>query len=403
MKLRGKKILLGVTGSIAAYKTASLVRLLKKQGAVVKVIATPDAFHFITPLTLATLSENPVLSDFYEKENNKGLWNNHVEFGLWADVFLIAPATANTLSKMASGQADNLLLATYLSARCPVYFAPAMDVDMYRHLATQNNIKILQNRGDHLIPSRYGQLASGLEGEGRMEEPEEILEILLCGMQSNLPLLGKKVMITAGPTYEKIDPVRFIGNHSSGKMGFAMARVAANLGATVVLITGTTAEKINDPRVHRIDVVTTAEMYEAVHHYFQESIIAIFSAAVADYTLAKPSPQKIKKQADDLSLSLVKTVDILASVKPLKKANQFVVGFALETENELQAAIEKAQRKGTDLMVLNSLNDMGAGFGGDTNKVTLIDEKAAEDLPLMSKQKLAMEILERVLKMQNVD
>lgn len=399
MRLAGKKILLGVTAGIAAYKMVFLVRLLKKQGALVQVVMTPSAKHFVTPLTLATLSENAVLSDFFNESD--GVWNDHVKLGLWADLFLIAPATANTIAKMAQGHCDNLLLAVYLSARCPVYFAPAMDLDMYRHPAVWANIKCLQDFGHVLIPAQEGALASGLEGKGRMEEPEQIIAKIASAFDE-LPLKGKKVLVTAGPTYENIDPVRFIGNHSSGKMGFALAKVAADLGAAVFLVTGPTDQILEHPYVQRLDVVSTVEMHEAVHRYFSDMDIAIFSAAVADYRPKNPSIQKIKKATKQLTLELIKTVDILQSVNEVKKDTQFVVGFALETFNELAEAVEKARRKKTDLMVLNSLNDTGAGFGIDTNKVVFIDGAGrTEDVPLMSKAQVARAVFDKIKSLQD--
>jgi phosphopantothenoylcysteine decarboxylase/phosphopantothenate--cysteine ligase len=375
--LSGKKILLGITAGIAAYKTASLVRLFIKSGAEVQVIMTPASKDFITPLTLSTLSKHPVHSTFYDKEEENELWNNHVDLGLWADYMLIAPATANTLSKMAHGTCDNLLLATYLSAKCPVFFAPAMDLDMYKHPSTKKSLETLQGFGNLIIPATSGELASGLVGEGRMAEPEDIVSFIEKDLLSKLPLRGKKVLITAGPTYEAIDPVRFIGNHSSGKMGFAIASAAANLGAEVYLISGPSHQQIQHSFVHRIDVQTADEMYTAAHRYFKEVDIAILSAAVADYTPSKVAAQKIKKKDALLSIQLTPTKDILASLGALKK-HQFLVGFALETDNELANAKGKLQRKNLDAIVLNSLQDKGAGFATDTNKITIIDTKLNE-------------------------
>jgi phosphopantothenoylcysteine decarboxylase/phosphopantothenate--cysteine ligase len=396
--LSGKKILLGVTAGIAAYKTASLVRLFIKSGAEVQVIMTPASKDFITPLTLSTLSKHPVHSTFYDKEEENELWNNHVDLGLWADYMLIAPATANTLSKMAHGTCDNLLLATYLSAKCPVFFAPAMDLDMYKHPSTKNSLETLQGFGNLLIPATSGELASGLVGEGRMAEPEDIVSFIEKDLLSKLPLRGKKVLITAGPTYEAIDPVRFIGNHSSGKMGFAIASAAANLGAEVYLISGPSHQQIQHSFVHRIDVQTADEMYTAAHRYFNEVDIAILSAAVADYTPSKVASQKIKKKDAMLSIPLTPTKDILASLGAIKK-QQFLVGFALETENELANAKGKLQRKNLDAIVLNSLQDKGAGFATDTNKITIIDTKLNEKtFELKSKAAVALDIMNEIIK-----
>jgi phosphopantothenoylcysteine decarboxylase/phosphopantothenate--cysteine ligase len=396
--LSGKKILLGITAGIAAYKTASLVRLFIKSGAEVQVIMTPASKDFITPLTLSTLSKNPVHSTFYSKEEENELWNNHVELGLWADYMLIAPATANTLSKMTNGACDNLLLATYLSAKCPVYFAPAMDLDMYKHPSTKESLKKLQSFGNIMIPATSGELASGLVGEGRMAEPEDIVAFMANDIVSKLPLRGKKVMITAGPTYEAIDPVRFIGNHSSGKMGFAMAKSAANLGAEVFLISGPSHEKVSHSFIHRIDVTTAEEMYQASHEHYPNSDIAILSAAVADYRPKNVTTEKIKKKDAALEIVLEPTKDILASLGEIKE-HQFLVGFALETNNELEHAIGKLERKNLDAIVLNSLKDKGAGFATNTNKVTFID-KNQEKVPfeLKSKAEVADDILGEILK-----
>jgi phosphopantothenoylcysteine decarboxylase/phosphopantothenate--cysteine ligase len=396
--LSGKKILLGITAGIAAYKTASLVRLFIKSGAEVQVIMTPASKDFITPLTLSTLSKHPVHSTFYDKEEENELWNNHVDLGLWADYMLIAPATANTLSKMAHGTCDNLLLATYLSAKCPVFFAPAMDLDMYKHPSTKKSLETLQGFGNLIIPATSGELASGLVGEGRMAEPEDIVSFIEKDLLSKLPLRGKKVLITAGPTYEAIDPVRFIGNHSSGKMGFAIASAAANLGAEVYLISGPSHQQIQHSFVHRIDVQTADEMYTAAHRYFKEVDIAIMSAAVADYTPSKVAAQKIKKKDASLSIQLTPTKDILASLGALKK-HQFLVGFALETDNELANAKGKLQRKNLDAIVLNSLQDKGAGFATDTNKITIIDTKLNEKtFELKSKVAVAKDIMNEIIK-----
>jgi phosphopantothenoylcysteine decarboxylase/phosphopantothenate--cysteine ligase len=396
--LSGKKILLGITAGIAAYKTASLVRLFIKSGAEVQVVMTPASKDFITPLTLSTLSKNPVHSTFYDKEEENELWNNHVELGLWADYMIIAPATANTLSKMTNGVCDNLLLATYLSAKCPVYFAPAMDLDMYKHPSTKQSLEKLQSYGNVMIPATSGELASGLVGEGRMAEPEDIVAFMSRDILSKLPLKGKKVMITAGPTYEAIDPVRFIGNHSSGKMGFAIAKSAANLGAEVFLISGPSHEQVSHSLIHRIDVTTAEEMYEASHQHYPDADVAILSAAVADYRPKNVVTEKIKKKDASLEIQLEPTKDILASLGEIKE-NQFLVGFALETNNELEHAIGKLERKNLDAIVLNSLKDKGAGFATNTNKVTFID-KNQEKVPfeLKSKAAVADDILGEILK-----
>jgi len=400
--LSGKNILLGVTAGIAAYKTAFLVRLFIKAGAEVQVVMTPASKDFVTPLTLSTLSKNPVYSTFYDKDEENEQWNNHVELALWADLMLIAPATANTMAKMAEGVCDNLLLATYLSSKSKVYFAPAMDLDMYKHQTTDQNINKLQGFGNIFIPPSIGELASGLTGEGRMAEPEEIIDFIEKDIMSGLPLKGKKVLITAGPTYEAIDPVRFIGNHSSGKMGFALADKAAKLGAKVILITGPSSQKINNSAVNRVDVVDAESMYKATHQFFKEVDIAIFSAAVADYTPKFVSSQKIKKKDASLTIELKPTKDILASVGKIKE-NQFLVGFALETDNEVNNAKGKLNRKNLDLIVLNSLQDKGAGFKSDTNKVTLIDkEENMISYELKSKKEVAEDIFNEITKQLNV-
>ena len=395
--LKEKKILLGITAGIAAYKTASLVRLFIKLGAEVKVIMTPASKNFITPLTLSTLSKNPVHSTFYSKEDENELWNNHVDLGLWADYMLIAPATANTLSKMANGTCDNLLLATYLSSKCPVYFAPAMDLDMYKHPSSLESLKKLQSFDNILIPATSGELASGLIGEGRMAEPEDIVFFIEKDISSKLPLKGKKVLVTAGPTYEAIDPVRFIGNHSSGKMGFAIASAAANLGAEVFLISGPSNQQIKHSLVHRVDVVSAEEMYDASHMYFKDVDIAILSAAVADYKPKNSASHKIKKTDTTLELSLLPTKDILASLGAIKK-QQYLVGFALETNNELENAKGKLKRKNLDAIILNSLQDKGAGFAKDTNKITIIDKEFNEKaFKLKSKVAVAKDIMNEIV------
>ena len=400
--LSGKNILLGISAGIAAYKTANLVRLFIKAGANVKVVITPASKDFITPLTLSTLSKNPVQSSFTNEEDDNAVWNNHVDMGLWADLFLIAPATANTLSKMANGVCDNLLLATYLSAKCPVYFAPAMDLDMYKHPSTLNSLDILKRHGNIIIPATSGELASGLVGEGRMAEPEDIVTFIENNVLEQLPLRGKKVMITAGPTYEAIDPVRFIGNHSSGKMGFEIAKAAANLGAEVCLITGPTNQTLSHSLIKIIPVTSADEMYHEAHKYFNIIDIAILAAAVADYKPKEVATQKIKKTEKTLSLELEKTKDILASLGNIKK-EQYLVGFALETNNEIENAKAKLKKKNLNLIVLNSLNDKGAGFKSDTNKVTLIDDKGQiKSYDLKSKEAVAIDLLNEIIKQLHV-
>lgn len=398
--LAGKKVLLGVTGSIAAYKAAFLVRLLIKNGAEVKVIMTPDAMEFITPLTLATLSKNAVHTKFANRES--GEWTNHVELGLWADIMVIAPATANTLAKMATGICDNLLLATYLSARCKVMFAPAMDLDMYSHPATRGNVEMLQAYGNILVPAAKGELASGLNGEGRMAEPEEILYSIHAQLADDTRFKGEKILITAGPTYENIDPVRFIGNHSSGKMGFALAEDFAAHGAEVILVTGPTDEKHHHPNIQRMDVVSAEEMYNTVTKEFKKCSIAVMSAAVADFTPQKVEIQKIKKNGDGLTLKLKKTKDILAELGKTKTRKQLLVGFALETNNEVENAKKKLNTKNLDFIVLNSLRTKGAGFGGHTNQVVFIDRNMdVTRFPLKSKQEVARDIVNKILSLRN--
>ena len=400
--LRGKKILLGISGGIAAYKTASLVRLLIKAGADVRVVMTPASKDFVTPLTLSTLSKNPVHSSFFDEEDENAVWNNHVELGLWADLFLIAPATANTMSKMVSGNCDNLLLATYLSAKCPVYFAPAMDLDMYKHPSTLASFKALQEYGNIMIPAESGELASGLSGEGRMAEPENIVAFIEKDIERKLPLRGKKILITAGPTYEAIDPVRFIGNHSSGKMGFDIAHAAVKEGAEVILVSGPTHLKVQGDGITFVPVVSGRDMYEACHKYFDDVDVAIAAAAVADYRPKTVADQKIKKNEDNLTLELEKTTDILKSLGE-KKKHQYLIGFALETENEIEHAKQKIKKKNLDLIVLNSLNDKGAGFGKPTNKVTFIDaEFNTEPHELKSKEQVAQDIINKIKTRYNV-
>jgi len=395
--LRNKNIILGVCGSIAAYKSAILVRLLIKAGANVRVILTADAANFITPLTLATLSKNPVYTKYFEEET--GVWSNHVELGLWADYMIIAPASANTIGKMANGLCDNLLSAVYLSAKCPVFYAPAMDLDMWKHESTRANVQKLREFGNMIISPTSGELASGLHGEGRMAEPEEIIEYITGIIKKDLPLAGEKVMVTAGPTYEPIDPVRFVGNHSSGKMGFAIADELARLGAEVTLISGPTSEK-STQQVNRIDVITAAEMLEACKTTFSQSSISVMSAAVADYTPAQVSSRKIKKKDEEFSITLKKTTDILLTLGQLKTPLQILVGFALETNNEEENAVYKLRKKNLDLIVLNSLQDNGAGFKKDTNKITIFnraEEKTTYELK--SKAEVAKDICAEILKL----
>ncbi|WP_231427473.1 bifunctional phosphopantothenoylcysteine decarboxylase/phosphopantothenate--cysteine ligase CoaBC [Pedobacter sp. Leaf250] len=393
--LKNKNIILGVCGSIAAYKSAFLVRLLVKAGANVKVILTPDGANFITPLTLATLSKNPVYTQYFEEET--GVWSNHVELGLWADLIIIAPISANTLAKLATGICDNLLTAIYLSAKCPVYVAPAMDLDMWKHESTQNNIEKISSYGNTVISPGSGELASGLYGEGRMAEPEDIITFLEQILKESLPLYGKNVMVTAGPTYEAIDPVRFIGNHSSGKMGFALANELAKLGANITLITGPTALKAST-ELKRIDVVSADEMLNACSSIFPEIDITVMCAAVADYRPKVVATEKIKKNDNELLLELEKTVDILASLGREKKANQILVGFALETNDEENYAKGKLEKKNLDLVILNSLNDKGAGFKSDTNKITIFNKALERTVfEMKSKTEVAKDICAAIL------
>jgi phosphopantothenoylcysteine decarboxylase/phosphopantothenate--cysteine ligase len=400
--LSGKNILLGISGGIAAYKTASLVRLFIKAGAHVKVVMTPASKDFITPLTLSTLSKNPVFSSFYHEEDENAVWNNHVELGLWADIFIIAPATANTMAKMVSGNSDNLLIATYLSAKCPVYVAPAMDLDMYKHPSTKDSFNKLEAFGNVIIPAESGELASGLSGEGRMAEPENIVAFIERDIEGKLPLRGKKILVTAGPTYEPIDPVRFIGNHSSGKMGFDIALEAAKQGAEVILVSGPTHLKLHHERVNVVNVTSSEEMYNACHIYFNDVDAAVAAAAVADYRPKQVAAQKIKKSENALVLELEKTKDILASLGAIKTI-QFLIGFALETENEIENAKQKIKKKNLDLIVLNSLNDEGAGFGKATNKVTFIDHNFVEEaMELKTKEEVATDIINKIKQHYNV-
>ncbi len=393
--LQGKKIVLGITGSIAAYKSAVLTRLLVKAGAEVKVVMTDSAKTFITPLTLSTLSKNPALSEFIKDES--GQWNNHVDLGLWADAMIIAPASANTIAKMASGRCDNLLMAVYLSARCPVFLAPAMDLDMLQHDTTKENLKKIASFGNKILDPAFGELASGLVGTGRMAEPEEIVAELEEFFSNSNALKGKNVLVTAGPTYEAIDPVRFIGNHSTGKMGYAIAERLANLGAHVTLVSGPTAMHTSNPQVSVKKVMSAEEMYEVCVAVFPQTDIAVLAAAVADYRPTVKADQKIKKKDENLTIELTKTRDIAASLGKLKQ-KQVVVGFALETEHEQDNALKKLESKNFDLIVLNSLNDAGAGFGHDTNKITMIDRNGSvKKFDLKSKKEVARDIVSAIL------
>ena len=397
--LKGKHILLGVTGSIAAYKSAILVRSLVKQGAEVKVIMTEMAKQFITPLTMATLSKNPILVEFYNPEN--GDWNSHVSLGLWADLYLIAPASANTIAKMANGVADNLLLTAYLSSRCPVVVAPAMDVDMFLHPATQDNLKILSQRGVKIIEPNSGELASGLDGKGRMEEPEEIVSFVNALFQKSINLSTKKILITAGPTQEAIDPVRYISNHSTGKMGYALAEECASRGAEVFLVSGPTNLNISGKGISQINVISAKEMYNEALSIFNKGIdAAILCAAVADFTPAKQERSKIKRESENYNLELTPTIDIAASLGKLKKEGTILIGFALETDNELSNAQKKLEKKNLDAIVLNSLQDNGAGFGVDTNKVSIISKKGKPvAYSLKDKAEVATDIVDFVEKL----
>lgn len=396
--MKDKRILIGICGGIAAYKCCNLVRLLVKAGAKVQVVITPDAVEFVSPLTLSVLSKSPVLSAFSSPD---GQWNNHVDLALQTDLMIIAPATANTIGKMAHGLCDNLLLATYLSAKCPVMFAPAMDLDMHEHPAVKQNIKQLIAYGNHIIPAESGELASGLIGTGRMAEPETMMQHIANYFDGDKKLKGKQVLVTAGPTYEAIDPVRFIGNHSTGKMGLAIATAFVAQGAEVILICGPGVQQLsNSSNIKRTDVNTASEMHRACLQHFKKADITIMAAAVADYKPAQTATQKIKKKGENLNLELVKNPDILQDLGTKKTAKQLLIGFALETQNELEHAKDKLKRKNLDAIVLNSLNDKGAGFGTDTNKVTFIfKSKKNKALPLMSKQKVAEELVLELVKM----
>ncbi|MCW2261890.1 MULTISPECIES: bifunctional phosphopantothenoylcysteine decarboxylase/phosphopantothenate--cysteine ligase CoaBC [Sphingobacterium] len=395
MSLAKKNIVIAVCGSIAAYKIAHLTRLLVKEKANVQIIMTKEAAEFITPLTLSTLSNNPVLIDYFDPKT--GEWNNHVHIGLQADLILVAPATANTIGKLANGICDSLLTAVYLSAKCPVFIAPAMDLDMWKHPSTQNNIRLLQSYGNRIIHPGNGELASGLIGEGRLAEPEEILDFITQSFSPQLPLSGRNALVTAGPTYEAIDPVRFIGNHSSGKMGYALAKQLVALGAKVTLISGPTA--LDAPQnVDRIQVTSAHEMLEAVVQHFSQSDIIVMSAAVADYTPIEVASQKIKKKEDQFSIALKKTTDILASIGTKKTEKQLLIGFALETNNEVEHAKDKLIRKNLDFIVLNSMQDKGAGFATDTNKVTVIDRfQHIQEFTLKSKEDVAKDICQLIV------
>jgi phosphopantothenoylcysteine decarboxylase/phosphopantothenate--cysteine ligase len=392
--LKGKKVILGVTGSIAAYKSAQLIRLLVKEGVEVKVVMSALAREFITPLTLATLSKSPVLIDFFNPEN--GDWNSHVDLGLWADAYVVAPATANTIGKMANGIADNLLLTTYLSSKCPVFIAPAMDLDMFAHPSTRRNLETLKQYGNYIIEPATGELASGLEGKGRMEEPEKIVQYLDNYFEPK-NMAGKKVLITAGPTYEKIDPVRFVGNYSSGKMGFALAEVCAKQGAQVTLVTGPVSLSLKNKNIIRINVESAEEMHKTVMSKFEEMDGAILCAAVADFRPVETSDTKFKRKGDHLMLDLKPTTDIAAELGKIKKHEQFLVGFALETNNEEANAKDKMERKNFDFIVLNSLQDPNSGFGFDTNKVSIIHRSGLQkQYELKSKLDVAEDIVNEI-------
>ncbi len=392
--LKGKKIVLGITGSIAAYKACYIIRGLIKRGAEVQVVITPAGKEFITPITLSALTSKPVISEFFAQRD--GTWNSHVDLGLWADAMLIAPATASTIGKMANGIADNMLITTYLSAKAPVFVAPAMDLDMYAHPSTQKNLEILRSYGNHIIEPASGELASHLVGKGRMEEPENIIRVLDEFFSNKKDLEGKKILITAGPTYEKIDPVRFIGNYSSGKMGFALAEECARRGAEVTLVAGPVSLNTCHPAIRRIDVESAKEMGEQAVAYFEEADAAILSAAVADFSPEQVADKKMKREGNTWTLNLVPTMDIAATLGRCKREGQVLVGFALETNNEQQNAEGKLQRKNFDFIVLNSLNDAGAGFRHDTNKISIIDREGRTDYPLKLKSEVAQDIIDRL-------
>ena len=398
--LKGKNVVLAVTGSIAAYKSALIVRLLAKQGALVKVVMTKSAIDFITPLTLSTLSNNPVFSDFTSCKD-KGIWNNHVDLGLWADYMVVAPATANTLSKMATGEVDNFMMAVYLSAKCPVYFAPAMDLDMYKHPSTKDNISKLESFGNTIIYPESGELASGLEGEGRLAEPEHILSFLSNDIKSKKPLFGKRFLISAGPTHEPLDPVRFLGNRSTGRMGYALAQRAFELGADVTLVSGPVSLELPNAGIKRIMITSAEDMFGAMTEHYDSVDVVIMAAAIADYTPMEVSDIKIKKAEDDLKIPLKRTKDILAYLGENKKS-QTLVGFALETNNEMENAKKKITKKKLDFIVLNSLKDKGAGFAHNTNKISIIGkDNNVIDFELKSKLEVADDILQHLIKTIN--
>ena len=392
--MKGKKIVLGITGSIAAYKAAVLTRLLIKKGAEVQIVITPAGKEFITPITLSALTSKPVISEFFSQRD--GTWHSHVDLGLWADAMLIAPATASTIGKMAHGIADNMLITTYLSMKAPVFVAPAMDLDMFAHPATQHNLDILRSYGNHIIEPTAGELASHLVGKGRMEEPENIVAALENFFQKNSSMAGKKILITAGPTYEKIDPVRFIGNYSSGKMGYALAEECAARGAEVTLVSGPVNLSVTHPNINRIDVESAEQMYNACMSHYPTSDAGILCAAVADFTPECVADKKIKREKDDLTLNLRPTHDIAAALGKIKTDSQRLVGFALETNDETAHAQDKLKRKNFDFIVLNSLNDKGAGFRCDTNKITIIDSSKAEEYPLKTKKEVAADIIDKL-------
>lgn len=394
--MKGKHIVLGITGSIAAYKACSLIRLLIKAGAEVQVVITPAGKEFITPITLSALTSKPVVSEFFSQRD--GSWHSHVDLGQWADLMIIAPATASTIAKMAHGVADNMLITTYLSMKAPVMVAPAMDLDMYRHPSTKENLVRLRSYGNIILEPASGELASGLVGKGRMEEPEQIFECISSFFQREKRLEGKRVLITAGPTYEKIDPVRFIGNHSSGKMGFALAEACAELGAEVNLVCGPVNLSISHPNINRIDVECAEDMYKEAVRLFSKTDAAILCAAVADFTVKNAATEKIKRKGDELLLQLVPTKDIAAHLGQMKQPGQLLVGFALETTNEKENAKTKLVNKNLDFIVLNSLKDSGAGFSCDTNKVTILSANEEKVYPLKTKKEVACDIVEELCK-----
>lgn len=397
--MKGKKIVLGITGSIATYKAAVLTRALIKKGAEVQIVITPAGKEFITPITLSALTSKPVISEFFSQRD--GTWHSHVDLGLWADAMVIAPATASTIGKMAHGIADNMLVTTYLSMKAPVFVAPAMDLDMFAHPSTQHNLEILRSYGNHIIEPAAGELASHLVGKGRMEEPEKIAEVIETFFSRQEDLNGKKVLVTAGPTYEKIDPVRFIGNYSSGKMGYALAEACAERGAEVVLVSGPVNLTVSHPNIHRIDVESAGEMYDAATEVYKDADAGILCAAVADFTPETVADTKIKREKDDLILRLKPTHDIAAALGRQKKENQKLVGFALETNDEMVHAQDKLARKNFDYIVLNSLNDKGAGFRCDTNKITIIDRQGATPYPLKDKKEVARDIIDKLVSLFN--